>query len=538
MMTRTISGTLIAIAMSVSAALAFQVQLPPQRPTSPAVIRTGARLVQVEVVVRDKDGPVTGLKKEDFTLLDQGEKQEITVFNPKAPSSEASRDAAARALPAGAVSNRTDPSGYPIPGVTVLLLDQLNTFFEKQGYARSELLKYLQSAPPSDRIAIYLLGKELRVIQDFTDNSGAVSEAVKKWSPDNLFVMLANGEDMGATDSAVGDDPIYAEIRQQITTGAIAKIAEQLSRMPGRKNLVWISDKPGSAGVQFLAGANIHLYPVLARAVGPSGVAAWLRDSRAAGRAGAPMPAPGPGDELEREKANIALAAANGGVAFMDSGDIPLAIKTATEDAEDAYVLGFYPKEEKLDNKFHLLTVTVGKARGKTIEIRYRPGYVASRPQPAAPQTGVPPANDPGAANARSLPARREPTRLTLDELLKDPLDLSQVEVTAEPAPDPARPGSVLIKVKIDPRDLALQHEDSKRSGLVDVSFFVRESGKLVTKTLKVGIPDEEYDAFLENGIETVESIDTAGATGTLRVVVQDQATGAAGSVTVPLGKR
>jgi VWFA-related protein len=293
-MTRTISGTLIAIAMSVSAALAFQVQLPPPQQTSPAVIRTGARLVQVEVVVRDKDGPVTGLKKEDFTLLDQSEKQEITVFNPYAPRSEASRAAAASALPAGAVSNRTDPSGHPIPGVTVLLLDQLNTFFEKQGYARSELLKYLESAPPSDRIAIYMLGKELRVIQDFTDKSGAVSQAVKKWSPDELFVLLANGEDMGATDNAVDDNPVYAEIRQRITTDAIAKIAEQLSRMPGRKNLVWISDRPGSAGVQFLAGANIHLYPVLARAVGPSGVAGWLKDSRVAGRAGAPPPPPRP----------------------------------------------------------------------------------------------------------------------------------------------------------------------------------------------------------------------------------------------------
>jgi VWFA-related protein len=414
----------------------------------------------------------------------------------------------------------------------VLLLDQINTFFEKQGYARSELLKYLQSAPPTDRVAIYMLGKELSMIQDFSDNSGVVSQAVKKWSPDNLFVMLANPEDMGATDNAVDDNPVYAEIRQRITTDAIAKIAEQLSRMPGRKNLVWISDRPGVAGVQFLAGANIHLYPVLARAVGPSGVAGWLRDSKAAGLAGTPPPAPGSGDELDREHANTALAAANGGVAFMDSGDISLAIRTAMDDAEDAYVLGFYPKEEKLDNKFHALTVMVGKngaARGKTIEVSYRPGYFASRQPQAAPQTAVP---------ARGAPARREPTKLTLDELLKDPLDLSQVDVTAVPAPDPARPDSLLVKVKIDPRDLALQHEDSKRSGLVDVSFFVRESGKLVTKTLKINIPDDEYDFFVDNGIETVESIDTAGATGTLRVVVQDQATGAAGSVTVPIVRK
>jgi len=497
----------------------------------PDVIRTGTRLVQVEVTVRDKDGPVTGLKQGDFTLLDQGEKQEIAIFNSSGSIAESAHAGAGKLPPVGGVSNRTDPSGKPIAGATVLLLDQLNTFFEKQGYARSELLKYLESAPEDARVAVYMLGKELSVLRDFTDPAAA-TEAVKNWNPKNLFVMLANAEDMGATDNAVGDDPVYAEIRQRITTDAIAKIAEQLSRMPGRKNLIWISDKPGAAGIQFLIQANIHLYPVLARAVGPSGVAAWLKDSRNAGAVGAPPPMPGSGDEIDREKANTALAAANGGVAFMDSRDISLAVRTAVEDTDSGYVLGFYPNEQKLDNKFHTLTVMIGKngaARGKTLDIRYRPGYLAANSQPpAGPQGNVQP----------NSPARRAPPKLTLDELLKDPLDLSQVDVTAEPTPDPAHPGSLQIKVKIDPRDLALQDENSTRSGMVDISFYFPESGKLVTKTLKVAIPDDQYDAFLENGIQTVEPIDTAGAPATLRVVVQDHTTGAAGSVTVPLGKR
>ncbi len=494
----------------------------------PAVIRTGTRLVQVEVVVRDKDGPVTGLKKEDFTLLDQGVKQEIALFT---VSGGASPGDPAKMPPAGAVSNRTDPSGKPVAGATVLLLDQLNTFFEKQGYARSELLKYLESAPEDSRVAIYLLGKELSVLRDFTDPAAAI-EGVKKWTPSQLFVMLRNPDDMYADDRAIddGDNPVYVEIRKNITTDAIAKIAEQLSRMPGRKNLVWISDRPGVAGVQFLMQANIHLYPVLARAVGPSGVAGWLTDNRAAGARG-PMAPIGPGNEMDREKANAALAAANGGVAFSDSKDISAAVKTAIEDTDDGYVLGFYPKEEKLDNKSHTLAVTIGKsgaARGKTLELRYRPGYFAAKPQPPSPQTAIRPIE----------PARPAPPKLTLNELLKNPLDISQIEVAAEPTPDPARPGYLQVKVKIDPRDLALQHENSARSGFVDVSIFVPESGKLVTRTLKVDIPDSDYDDFLENGIQTVESIDTAGIPATLRVVVQDQVTGAAGSITVPIGKR
>jgi hypothetical protein len=46
-------------------AAAQQGQTPSETPT----YRTGTRLVQVEVVVRDRNGPVKGLTKEDFTLV-------------------------------------------------------------------------------------------------------------------------------------------------------------------------------------------------------------------------------------------------------------------------------------------------------------------------------------------------------------------------------------------------------------------------------------------------------------------------------------
>jgi hypothetical protein len=36
--------------------------------------------VEVEVVVRDKKGPITGLTREDFTVLDQGKPQSIADF--------------------------------------------------------------------------------------------------------------------------------------------------------------------------------------------------------------------------------------------------------------------------------------------------------------------------------------------------------------------------------------------------------------------------------------------------------------------------
>ncbi len=502
-----------------------------RQPEPPApIIRAGSRLVEVDVVVRDKDGPVTGLTRDDFTLLDQGKRQKIAEFSVGANSSGtvAAGWQPAVPLPGGTTSNRTDRSGHATAGATVLMFDLLNTSLDNQAYARGELLKALETADIGEQIAIYLLGRNLTLVQDFTANRETAKQAVRKWDPKDLFVLVQNTENMDAIDRQMQCGAICQELRTQTTTQAIAKIAQNLAGMPGRKSLVWVSDKPGSAGLQVLSAANIHIYPVLARSVGTSGVAGWVRDTREAGPAGMTAPqAMASGTEIERQRANAGLAAANGGVGFADSRDISKAVRTAIEDAGNTYILGFYASEETLDNKFHPLNVEVGKkgaARGRTLDIQCRPGYLSAR---AAP---------PAAAIASSVPAAND--RPTLDQLLRNPLDASQLKLTADPAPDPARPDSLLIKVHVDPHGLAREHQNARQSIGLNISFHIDESARVLTKTLKFQIPDDQFDAFLEKGIDTVESIDTTGGGAVLRVVVQDPVTGAAGSVTLPLAKK
>ena len=68
--------------------------------------------------------------------------------------------------------------------------------------------------------------------------------------------------------------------------------------------------------------------------------------------------------------------------------------------------------------------------------------------------------------------------------------------------------------------------------------FHVEGAPKVVTKTLKIAIPDDQFAAFLEKGIDTSQNIEATGSAGAVRVVVQDRNSGAAGSVTVPLRGR
>ena len=71
-----ISTALALLALGL-AAIAVSAQNAPQPPT----ISVSTRLVQVGVIVRDKNGPVADLTKDDFVVLDRGKPQKISVFS-------------------------------------------------------------------------------------------------------------------------------------------------------------------------------------------------------------------------------------------------------------------------------------------------------------------------------------------------------------------------------------------------------------------------------------------------------------------------
>ncbi|HXG66707.1 MAG TPA: hypothetical protein VNO70_16520, partial [Blastocatellia bacterium] len=70
--------TALAICMLTGAAFP---QDRPQKPEEDQPIKISTELVQLDVVVTDKKGRiVTGLKKEDFELSENGKKQQINFF--------------------------------------------------------------------------------------------------------------------------------------------------------------------------------------------------------------------------------------------------------------------------------------------------------------------------------------------------------------------------------------------------------------------------------------------------------------------------
>ena len=252
------------------------------------VIRINTRLVEVDVVVRDKNGPVTDLAKDDFTIFDNGKPQRVDVFSiSTAERSKPKEDLPP--LPAGVVSNRRR-SEVPT-SATVILFDRLNTADKYQRDGVLQLLSYLKSARRQDLTALYVLGDDLKLVQDFTNDADQLVRAAAKMEVGDLPGVenrtvreIAQSAAVGRVTrrdvrTAVAETEFSAAVRTDPTEDAIESIARHLNALPGRKSLIWMSaegiplsissgtsrdGKESQLGhvTRLLTAANIAVYPV------------------------------------------------------------------------------------------------------------------------------------------------------------------------------------------------------------------------------------------------------------------------------------
>jgi hypothetical protein len=117
-------------------------------------------------------------------------------------------------------------------------------------------------------------------------------------------------------------------------------------------------------------------------------------------------------------------------------------------------------------------------------------------------------------------------------------LDVTQERLAAETTPDSAKPGFRQVRVSVDLHDIHLEKQDNMWVGGVDVSLSIEGSRSVRTITTKVRIPDALLAGALEKGIAVNDSIEADSQAARLRIVAQDRATGAVGSIRVPLGGR
>lgn len=494
---------------------------------------TGTHLVQISVLVRGKNGPVSNLGKDDFILTDKGKPQIVSVFSmtPVQPTPSA--------LPENTFSNRTFSDAGNPASVTVVLLDRLNTLTSTGadawednptwleahalGYAKGQLVKFVKQMDPKDRVAIYSLADSLTVLSDFTGERDQLIQVLDRYRATS--VTSREKVEPGATSTPGGPDfdahinqqrQLLANLtnvsRAQITMAALSSIAAHLAAIPGRKNLVWLTADlpfPATSVVRILGRANVAVYPMDARGLLPKSVMA-PRDDVSGGLWQVPRRTP---EAQPRGQSTMEeIAADTGGRAFINTNDLTDAIHQAVEDAAVSYTLGFYPEAGAIDGKFHELKVRVKQAH---LDLRYPKGYFAALDTPAVQ------------------------IQTSLLEATHSPLEAASIHLTARI--ERVKPESIGISASIDIRQLQRTRHGNVQKGSMELLIVQQDAaGRVIgreNKTLNLDLTSERYAQLLNTGILFREIVEAKDSLATLRIVVADAGSAATGSLIVPVSQ-
>jgi VWFA-related protein len=221
------------------------------------VLKVKTRMVVIDVVAQDSKGkPISDLKKEDLTVLEDGKPQSLRIFNFQHPESAPAGQPQLPVNPPNVVDNLPHfQSGHAL---NVILMDSLNTSPMNQAFMRDSMIKFLEKLPENEPIAVFLLGDKLRLVQDFTTDPTALKQVIRSFKGKKSPYLNGGGPDVAAAMPGMAQilpqmavqikefqDQITGmadDIRVKMTLTALNSLARTLSGYPGRKNLIWVSE--------------------------------------------------------------------------------------------------------------------------------------------------------------------------------------------------------------------------------------------------------------------------------------------------------
>jgi VWFA-related protein len=261
--------------------------------TAPANSNPGfGEVIEVNVInvdvsaTDDKGRPVTGLKKGDFELLEDGKAVSVSNFEAITPGAAASASGAAAAAPPGAASAAL-PAAPDEALNLVVFFDNYNLRPPHRARVLRQLHEFLaRQLGPADRVMLVSYDGGLHVRFPFTADRTTIERGLTQ-----LETLSTHGDEDSRDrrqaletmmaiqrDSLISPDPVpcpqnivtpadsYASLRRQEVLQAINSLTilvNSLSGVPGRKAVLHVSDglplQPGQEAFQFLVelcGAN------------------------------------------------------------------------------------------------------------------------------------------------------------------------------------------------------------------------------------------------------------------------------------------
>ncbi len=191
-------------------------------------------LIRLDMVVRDPTGkPVSGLNREDFSLIDDGQPRKIVAFR-------------------AAIGQDHHPDS---PVSIILLIDTLGLPSPEAIFEREQVEKFLRqnSGRLPYPVTIYSLEKGgLAVVAGPSLNGNALADAVvSEWKPNSSLESshspsllqqepFSVGESLVSPSGSTGDDEDHLISAGRMGPREIATIAAIADGTPGRKLLLWV----------------------------------------------------------------------------------------------------------------------------------------------------------------------------------------------------------------------------------------------------------------------------------------------------------
>lgn len=240
--------------------------------TKTPTLTSSTELVLIPTVVNDKSGShISGLKREEFVLKQDGKSQSIAVFEEVKTNPARLRRSEGEH---GSFSN-VDPGGSEYHRLSIIVLDLVNTPFADQANARTALVKFLSGVAESGEpmCLLALTSGGLTLLHDFTDDPKLLATELSK-ARANVSPLIHEpivdphhpvGDGLAAALTALIRGELQAEAQlaslenkaaASVTIQALHQIAKAFRGLPGRKSLIWASWLP--VLVESLLGLDVR----------------------------------------------------------------------------------------------------------------------------------------------------------------------------------------------------------------------------------------------------------------------------------------
>jgi VWFA-related protein len=366
-------------------------------------IQVTSELVLVNVVAHDKKGNlVRDLKKGDFTLLEDGKRQDISAFDFENVDEPATAGAAEATVSGAAGPGTLLRSGkQAAPSLDARDRRLILLFFDFSAMEPEQIERSVDAAKkfvgtkmqPADLIALVSLATNMRVDLDFTDDKTKLLAALTAYNSGQ-----GQGFENGSTGSAEGaaetsgafsaDDTDFNTFSADRKLLALQSLMQAVGKLPQKKSLIYFSNGISQSGTDNQSAlrattaaavkANVSIYSLDVRglqAFPPGGEAQSASLHGQSAYSGQSVLNDLNGNAGSQETL-ATLSSDTGGKAFFDSNDFGGVFSQVQKDSSAYYVLGFTSNNPLKDGKFRRLKVQVNRA---DLKLDFRSGYYAGR---------------------------------------------------------------------------------------------------------------------------------------------------------------